>query len=63
MKSIAVRGINTARSPASSAITLQDVTITAERDFHIRNAEKPVFKRVTRTIKAGVAPARIPGEH
>jgi polygalacturonase len=44
-------------------ITLQDITLTAEKDFDIRDAEKPVFERVTRTIKPGVAPARIPGEH
>jgi len=44
-------------------LTLQDITLTAEKDFDIRDAEKPVFERVTRTIKPGVAPARIPGEH
>jgi polygalacturonase len=44
-------------------ITLQDVTLTAEKDFDIKDAEKPVFERVTRTIKPGVAPAKTPGEH
>jgi polygalacturonase len=44
-------------------ITLQDVSLTAEKDFDIKDAEKPVFERVTRTIKPGVAPAKIPGEH
>ena len=44
-------------------ITLSDITLTAEKDFDIRDAEQPVFERVTRTIKPGVAPARIPGEH
>jgi len=44
-------------------ITLSDVTIVAEKDLDIKDAEKPVFERVTRTIKPGVAPARILGEH
>jgi hypothetical protein len=44
-------------------LTLQDITLTAEKDFDIRDAEKPVFERVTRTIKPGFAPAINPGEH
>ena len=44
-------------------ITLRDITLTAEKDFDIRDAENPTFERVTRTIKPGVAPVRIPGEH
>jgi polygalacturonase len=44
-------------------ITLRDITITAEKDFDIRNADHPTFERVTRTIKPGVAPAKILGEH
>ena len=44
-------------------ITLQDITLTAEKDFDIRDAANPAFVRVTRTIKPGVAPARIFGEH
>jgi len=44
-------------------ITLQDITLTAEKDFDVRDADKPVFDRVTRTIKAGVGPAKIGGEH
>ena len=44
-------------------ITLSDITLTAEKDFDIRDAEAPVFERVIRTIKAGVAPPRISGEH
>jgi polygalacturonase len=44
-------------------VTMQDVTLTAEKDFDIRDADEPVCERVTRTIKPGVAPAKIPGEH
>ena len=44
-------------------ITLQDITLTAEKDFDIKNADHPVFERVTRTIKPGVGPAKTPGEH
>ena len=44
-------------------ITLSDITLIAEKDFDIKDAEKPVFERVTRTIKAGVAPPKISGEH
>jgi len=44
-------------------VTLEDVTIIAETDLVIQDSEAPVLTRVTRTIKPGVAPARIPGEH
>jgi polygalacturonase len=44
-------------------IKLQDVTLTADKDFNIRDAEEPVFERVTRNIKSGDAPAKSPGEH
>jgi len=44
-------------------ITLREITLTAEKDFDIRNADNPTFERVSRTIKPGVAPARVPGEH
>jgi polygalacturonase len=44
-------------------ITLRDITLTAEKDFDVRDADNPTFERVTRTIKAGVAPPRAPGEH
>ena len=44
-------------------ITLQDITLTAEKDFDIRDADHPTLERVTRTIKPGVAPAKISGEH
>ena len=40
-------------------ITLQDIELTAEKDFVIKDAVNPVFTRVTRTIKAGVAPPKI----
>ena len=35
-------------------ITLRDVTISAEKDFEIKDADKPVFENVTRKIKAGI---------
>jgi len=44
-------------------ITLQDITLTAEKDFDVRDADHPTYERVTRTIKPGVAPPKIPGEH
>lgn len=44
-------------------LTMEDVSITAETDLVIRDADQPTLIRVTRTIKPGVAPARIPGEH
>jgi polygalacturonase len=44
-------------------ITLRDITLTAEKDFDIRHADHPTFEQVTRTIKAGVAPKKISGEH
>lgn len=44
-------------------ITLRDITITAEKDFDVRDAEKPTFERVTRNIKPGVGPAKAGGEH
>jgi polygalacturonase len=44
-------------------ITLRDITLTAETDFDIRDADHPTFERVTRTIKAGVAPPKRAGEH
>ena len=36
-------------------VTLRDVTLSAEKDFYIRDAEPPVFQRVTRTIKPRAA--------
>ncbi|QYM79188.1 glycoside hydrolase family 28 protein [Horticoccus luteus] len=38
-----------------TGITLRDITLTAEKDFSIKNAGEPVFERVVRTIKPGVA--------
>jgi polygalacturonase len=35
-------------------ITLRDVTLSAEKDFIIKDADKPVFENVTRTIKKGI---------
>jgi len=39
-------------------ITLQDITVVAENDFDIKDAEDPVFERVSRIIKTGVAPPK-----
>lgn len=44
-------------------LTLRDVTLQAEQDLVIKDSEPPVFERVTRDIRAGVAPAARPGEH
>lgn len=44
-------------------ITLRDITLTAEKDFDLRHADHPTFERVVRTIKPGVGPKKIPGEH
>jgi polygalacturonase len=34
-----------------TGITFSDITLTAERDFEIRDAEQPVFERVLKTIR------------
>jgi polygalacturonase len=39
-------------------IVLRDITLTAENDLDIKDADNPTFERVTRNIKPGVAPAR-----
>ena len=44
-------------------ITLRDITLTAEKDFDIKDATSPTFERVTRNIKPGVGPKKNPGEH
>ena len=44
-------------------ITLSDISITAEQDFNVRDADNPVYERVTKVIKQGVAPKKLPGEH
>jgi len=49
-------------SPISN-ITLRDITLTAEKDLDVRDADHPTYERVTRTIKPGVGPKKIPGEH
>jgi len=41
-------------------VTLRDVTIVAEKDFVIKDADNPLFENVQRTIKAGVFP--VPAE-
>lgn len=41
-----------------TGVTLRDVTITAERDLVVKDADEPIFERVIRTIKNGVAPER-----
>jgi predicted dehydrogenase len=43
-------------------VTLQDVTIIAEKDFDVKDAADPVFENVNLDIRPGVAPPRIPGE-
>jgi polygalacturonase len=44
-------------------ITLQDISLEAETDLDVKNADNPHFIRVTKTIKPGVAPAKRSGEH
>jgi hypothetical protein len=44
-------------------IAFSDITLTAEQDFEIKDAEPPTFERVMRTIQAGVGPPRAAGEH
>lgn len=43
-----------------TGVTLRDVSITAEKDLVIRDADAPAFENVTREIKPGVAPAPEP---
>jgi polygalacturonase len=43
-------------------ITLMDITLTAEKDFDVKNAGEPVYVNVTRDIRPGVGPKKIPGE-
>jgi hypothetical protein len=45
-------------SPIRS-LTFRNVRITAENAFVIKDADAPAFDRVIRTIKKGVAPARV----
>lgn len=44
-------------------VTLRDVKLSAERDFEIKDADTPIFERVTKEIRSGVAPPERPGEH
>jgi len=46
-----------------SGITFSDITMTAEQDFEVKDADPPKFERVTRTIKPGIGPPRVAGEH
>jgi len=45
-----------------NGLTLRDVTLTAEKDVDLTDADPPVFERVTRTIKPGVGPKKVAGE-
>lgn len=45
-----------------TGITLRDVTVTAEKDFDIKDADQPVLERVIRIIKPGVGPKKVAGE-
>jgi polygalacturonase len=44
-------------------ITLMDISVTAETDFNVRDADNPTYIRVTRDIRPGVGPRKNPGEH
>ena len=44
-------------------ITLRNVSIIAETDLIVKDAENPIYENVTRDIRQGVAPARAKGEH
>jgi polygalacturonase len=44
-------------------ITLSDISLQAETDLDVKNADNPNYVRVTRDIRAGVAPPKRPGEH
>jgi hypothetical protein len=44
-------------------ITLRDITIEAEKDLDVRNADHPTYERVTRDIRPGVGPKKLAGEH
>ena len=46
-----------------SGLTFRELTLTAEIDFVIKDCDPPVFAQCTRTIQAGVARPRAPGEH
>jgi len=44
-------------------ITLRNVSIIAENDLVVKDADHPIYENVTRDIRAGVAPPRAKGEH
>ena len=39
-------------------ITLRDISITAEKDLDVRDADNPVYERVTKDIRPGVGPKK-----
>jgi polygalacturonase len=39
-----------------TGVTLRDITISAEKDFYVHDADEPVLERVTRTIKPRTEP-------
>jgi polygalacturonase len=49
-------------SPITNII-LADISLQAETDLDVKNAENPNYVRVTRDIRSGVAPSKRPGEH
>jgi polygalacturonase len=44
-------------------ITLQDISIVAEKDLDVRDADNPTYINVTRDIRPGVGPKKESGEH
>jgi len=44
-------------------ITLRDVSIIAEKDLDVRDADDPHYINVTRDIRPGVGPKKLSGEH
>lgn len=44
-------------------VLLRDVSITAEKDLDVRDADEPRRERVSVTIKPGVGPKKLAGEH
>lgn len=45
-----------------TGVTLRDVRIVAEQDFDVKDADAPTCERVTKEIRPGVAPKKVPGE-
>ncbi len=59
-KSAVIHGIPDSRI---TNVVLRDVSITAEQGFDLRDADEPRRERVSVTLKPGVGPAKIAGEH